>query len=281
VVAPPSITVMTPSPMTASANAQQFTITGVNFAPNATVKASYTGGTPVTLAASVVSATSITASITTGTTARAWSIVVTNPSGVATPAATLQVIAGPSVTSISPSPLPVSANPQTVTITGANFAAGASVKASYSSGTPVMLNITSLTATTITATFATGSAPHDWSIVVTNPSGASSSPTTLSVVAPPSIASLSPNSMTASFTAQPLTITGANFATGAVVKASYSGGAPVTLNITSANASSITTSFTPGSIARAWSIRVTNPNGQVSNAATLTVTAAAAPGNKH
>jgi subtilase family serine protease len=106
----PSIASMSPNPMPAGAIAQTLTITGTNFVSGATVTASYTGGTPVTLTTSSVSATSITASFTPGTTARTWSVVVTNPGGAASSAASLQVTApAPSIASMSPNPMPTSA----------------------------------------------------------------------------------------------------------------------------------------------------------------------------
>jgi hypothetical protein len=142
----------------------------------------------------------------------------------------------------------VSANAQTLTITGANFAAGATVKASYPSGTPVTLSTSSISSTSITASFTPGTTAREWGVVVTNPDGTASA-------------------------AQPLAIAGTNFAAGATVQASYTGGTPVNLSVASVSATAIAASFSPGMTPRTWSVVVTNPGGTASAPASLQVAA--------
>jgi subtilase family serine protease len=91
--------------------------------------------------------------------------------------------------------------------------------------------------------------------------------------AAPSITSLNPNPMTASASAQTLTINGSNFAAGAAVQASYSGGPVTALTVTGVTATKITASIVTGVATRTWNIVVTNPGGLSSSGASLLVNA--------
>jgi subtilase family serine protease len=93
----------------------------------------------------------------------------------------------------------------------------------------------------------------------------------------PSISALNPDPMTASSTAQTLTITGSNFAAGAKVQASYAGGPATNLTVNTVGPGQITASVVTGVATRVWSIVVTNPNGQSSFAGSLQVTAPTTP----
>jgi pseudomonalisin len=185
-----------------------------------------------------------------------------------------------SITSLSPNPMTASASSQTLTINGAGFQTGATVKVSYTgfSGT---LTVTSLTATQILAAINTGTAANTWTVEVVNPGGAVSNSASLTVNAAatptPAIASLSPNPMTGSSSNQTLTITGTGFVTGDTVQASYSGGAVATLQILSVSATQIQASIATGATARTWTVKVVNANNAASNSVSLQVTAPAAP----
>jgi hypothetical protein len=155
--------------MTASPSAQTLTIDGGNFATGVTVLASYAGGAASSLAITSFASNRIKALISTGTAVGVWTVVVKNPDGQSV-STSLQVTAPPPViTSLSPNPMTASATPQTLTIKGANFAAGVTVLASYPGGALNTLAITSLNANQITATISTGTAPHTWNIVVKMP----------------------------------------------------------------------------------------------------------------
>lgn len=165
----PVINMVSPNPMTASPSAQTLTIDGANFATGVTVLASYAGGAASSLAITSFASNRIKALISTGTAVGAWTLVVRNPDGQSV-STSLQVTAPPPViTSLSPNPMTASATPQTLTIKGANFAAGVTVLASYPGGALNTLAITSLNANQITATISTGTAPHTWNIVVKMP----------------------------------------------------------------------------------------------------------------
>jgi subtilase family serine protease len=278
--APPPVTLsiasLSPNPMTGSASNQLLTLAGTGFQTGATVKATYPGYS-ATLQVSSITATQIQAAINVGVTARAWSVQVSNPSGPASNAATLQVNAPPvppAIASLSPNPMTGSTASQTLTIKGSGFQSGATVQAGYT-GYTVTLQVSSLSATQIQALIDVGTTARSWTVKVVNPGGMSSNVATLQVTAPPSppaIASLSPNPMAGSAANQTLTILGSGFQSGATVQASYTG-YTAALQVSSISAAQIKATINVGATARAWTLKVVNPNGQASNLASLTVTA--------
>jgi NADH:ubiquinone oxidoreductase subunit F (NADH-binding) len=285
VVAPstaPLIGSVTPNPMTGSAAAQTLTIAGSGFLSGAKVAAIYSGGSSTNLTVTSLSATQIQASIITSTTARTWSITVTNTTGPASNAASLSVVApavAPVIGSVTPNPMTGSTAPQTLTIAGSGFLTGAKVAAIYSGGSSTSLTVTSLSATQIQASIITSTTARTWSITVTNTTGPASNAASLTVVAPPVapvVVSVTPNPMTGSTAPQTLTIAGSGFLSGAKVAASYAGGSSTSLTVISLGATQIQATITTGTTARTWSITVTNTTGPASNAGSLTVVASPA-----
>jgi hypothetical protein len=202
----------------------------------------------------VVNATTITG--TTGAhAAGAVNVVVTNPD---TQAGTLTngftYLAPPTVTSITPTSGSTGGG-TSVTITGSNFVAGATVAL----GGVAATGVTVVNATTITAT--TGAhAAGAVNVVVTNPNGQSGTLTNGftygSLSPPPTVTSVMPNSgSTAGGTG--VTITGSNFVAGATVTL---GGVAAT-GVTVVNATTITAT-TGAHAAGAVTVVVTNPNLQ-------------------
>jgi len=164
--AAPAPTVTSVSPATGStAGGTAITITGTNFVSGATVTIGGTAATSVV----VVSGTSITAA-TPAHAAGAVSIVVTNVGGQSgTLASAFTYIAPPTISSVSPTGGPI-AGGTAVTITGTNFAAGATVTFGGVSATGVVVvSATSITATT--PAHAAGAV----TVVVTNPNTLSGS----------------------------------------------------------------------------------------------------------
>ncbi len=231
-----------------------------------------------TLTVSSLTATKITASITTGTAARIWNLQVTNPNGTKSNVAPLQINAAtppPSIASVNPNPLTGSASAQRITVNGSGFLAGAQLQASYP-GYTTTLPITGQSATQLVAAFTSGTTARTWTLTVTNPGGLSSNSVTLTVTAPvPSPAITSIGSLRPQNTQQTLTITGSGFVTGAkVLVVPAAGGAYTTLQgtqITSITAAQIQVSFNPGSTPRMWLAEVVNPNGTPSNVGTFQV----------
>ena len=211
-----SITSLSPNPMTASPTAQTLTINGTAFQSGASVKVGTTAFTGS--AVKFVSATQLTVSVTEAA-AGTFPVVVTNPNALASNPVSLTVNApaAAGITSLSPNPMTASATAQTLTINGTAFQAGASVKVGATAFTGSAVNFVSATSLTVSVTEATaGTFP----VVVTNPNAAASNSVSLTVSAQaaPGITSLNPNPMTASVTAQTLTINGTAFQSGASVK---------------------------------------------------------------
>ena len=282
----PAISSVSPNPMPASAAAQTFTITGANFAAGATVQAGYAGGTATSLPVVSLTGTEISVSIVTGMVSRVWSIVVTNPNGRASFAATLQVTAPPpppAIASLSPNPMTGSTSSQVLTINGSGFQSGAglSVSLTYPGGPVTTLSgsqIAFINSAQVLALVAVGTSARAWSVTLTNPNGQSSPAASFNVVAPPpapAIASLSPNPMPRSSSLQTLTIDGTGFTAGANLRviASFPGYTAVLQGpqITSVSPTRITALINVGNTARNWLIQVMNPDGSASNRSTLPV----------
>jgi subtilase family serine protease len=282
----PSISSLSPNPMTASASTQTLTITGSNFAAGATVQASYAGGPVSNLAVTSLTPTRITAAISTGTVTRTWSIVVTNPNGQASSPASLQVNApnpAPAIAGLSPNPMTGSTSGQVLMINGSGFQSGVglAVNLTYPGGPTTTLTgsqIAFVNSGQVLALVTLGTTARSWTVTVTNPSGLVSNASSLIVVAPPpppSITSLTPNPMSRSASVQPLTIQGSGFTAdnGLKILTSYPGFSGVLQGsqITSVTPTQITVQINVGATPRNWSIQVMNPNGDTSNKVTLQV----------
>ncbi len=223
------------------------TISGSNFAAGATVAFGGAAATNVM----VVNSTTITATTPAGS-AGAATVTVTNPDGQSGSLTSgFTYIASPTVSSVSPNS-GSAAGGTVVTITGTNFATGATVTFGSASAT----NVTVANSTTITATTPAGSGGAV-TVTVTNSGGQSGSLTNgFTYTAPPTVSSVSPNSGSTSG-GTPVIITGTNFVTGATVTF----GSASATNVTVANGTTITAT-TPAGSAGAVTVTVTNSSGQ-------------------
>ncbi|MGF7183908.1 hypothetical protein HDF11_005441 [Tunturiibacter psychrotolerans] len=190
-------------------------------------------------------------------------VVVNGQSGSLASAFTY--IGQPMVTGVSPNNGPV-AGGTAVTITGTNFAPGATV----TFGSAAATNVTVANSTTITATTPPGSTGAvTVAVVVNGQSGSLASAFTY--IGQPAVTGVSPNNgPVAGGTA--VTITGTNFAPGATVTF----GSAAATNVTVANSTTITATTPPGSTG-AVTVKVTNSGGQsgsLANGFTYTATAA-------
>jgi hypothetical protein len=162
----------------------------------------------------------------------------------------------PTVASVSPNS-GTTAGGTAVTITGANFATGATVTFGSAAATSVVV----VSGTQITATTPAGTAGAAL-VTVSNPGGQSGALAGgFTYIAPPTVTSVSPNNgPVAGGTA--VTITGTNFAAGAAVTL---GGTAAT-NVVVASSTTITAT-TPAHAAGAVAATVTNSNGLSGNLA--------------
>ena len=196
-----------------------------------------TNSTTITATTPAGSAGSVTVTVTTG-----------SQSGSLTNGFTYVVV--PTVTSVSPNSGP-GAGGTAVTITGTNFASGATVKF----GSAAATNVVVTNSTTITATTPAGSAGSVTVTVTVN--GQSGSLTNgFTYVVPPTVSSVSPNSGSTSG-ATAVTIKGTNFAAGATVTF----GSAAATNVVVTNSTTITAKTPAGSVG-AVTVTVTNTGSQ-------------------
>ena len=210
------------------------TITGTNFAAGATVTFGGTAATNVV----VVNSTTITATTPAGSAGRSDGDG-DGERAERKPGNGFTYVAPPTVSSVSPNSGSTLGG-TAVTITGTNFAAGATVTFGGTAAT----NVVVVNSTTITATTPAGSAGAVTVMVTVNgQSGSLTNGYTYVVV--PTVTSVSPNNgSTAGGTA--VTITGTNFAAGATVTF---GGTAAT-NVVVVNSTTITAT-TPAGMRRA------------------------------
>ena len=267
VTATPTLTSITPISGVQGANVP-VTLTGTNFAANATVNVSGSGVTVSNV--QVVSATQITATLGIAANAALGGDTVTvTSSGVTTNGVTFTVTAPPTLTSISPTG-GVQGSNVPVTLTGTNFAANATVNVSGSGVT--VSNVVVVSATQITATFGiAANATVGGDTVTVTSSGVTTSGVTFTVTATPTLTSISPTNGVQG-TNVPVTLTGTNFAANATVNVSGSG---VTVsNVIVVSATQITATFGIAANATVGGDTVTvMSSGVTTNGVTFTVTA--------
>ena len=262
--AAPVVTDVNPGALPNSGPAQ-LTLTGTGFVDGATVALELAGqpdipGTGV----DVVSSTTITATFDlTNVAPQDWDVRVTNPDGGTSVCADCFTVTGstPDVTGADPDSLGQGATNQDVTITGGDFAMGATVSFS---GTGITVNdVTFVDETelianiTISPTATTG----DRNITVTNTDGLSGSCTAcFTVNAAPTVTSTDPSSRGQGAAAQNITINGTGFVDGATVTFSGTG---ITVNsVTFVDATELTANITIAGSAPtgARNVTVTNPD---------------------
>ena len=236
------------------------TITGTNFAGGAAVTFGGTTATSVT----VVSSTTITATTPAGT-AGAATVTVTNPGGQSGSLAGGFIYGSPTVSSVSPNN-GSTAGGTSVTITGTNFASGATVTFGGTAAT----SVTVVSSTTITATTPAGTAGAV-TVTVTNPGGQSGSLSSgFTYVVAPTVSSVSPNNgPPAGGTA--VTITGTNFASGATV--TFAG--TTATNVVVANNTTITATTPAGTGTVTVTVTVNGESGSLAGGFTYNGTVGA------
>jgi uncharacterized protein (TIGR03437 family) len=115
--------------------------------------------------------------VPTGQTSATYPMVVT-VGGL--PTQTVNLVVGtpsPTITALTPNPVPLSANPQTVTFTGTYFQSGLTVLLYSPSGTESSIsgaNINVISATQFTAQITVGTSAGTWTALVFNPDGGES-----------------------------------------------------------------------------------------------------------
>lgn len=226
IVLAPTISSITPDAVTAGTGDVSLTVNGSGFASGASVK---WNGNPIGTV--FVGASQLTATVPASDVAHPGTAHVTVSSGgVSSNAVTFTIVAGPALTSLSPNSTTAGSPAFTLTVTGTGFASTATVLWNGSSS----LSTTFHSATQLTATVPANliASPGTASVTVKS-SGVSSNALNFTVVAGPSLTSLSPTAITAgtgaglgAATGCPasvgavgtLTINGSGFASGAAAE---------------------------------------------------------------
>ncbi|MCI0342714.1 MAG: IPT/TIG domain-containing protein [Planctomycetales bacterium] len=212
--AAPAPTISSISPASGpTAGGTTITITGTGFQRNGASQATVTIAGSAATSVQVLTATTIVC-VTPAGPAGAQNVVVTNPDAQSATAAGGFTYIGPSptVTSLNPTSGTVLGG-TTVTITGTNFASGATVLFGSNLAT-----VSTVTATQIVVISPAGSAIGPTTVTVTNPGGGSGSLTNgyNYLGSPPTITGINP-ATGASTGGTTVTITGTNFYPGATV----------------------------------------------------------------
>ena len=186
----------------------------------------------------------------------------------------------PVVSGLNPSTVPAY-SAFTLTVNGSNFEPGAQVRFGDTLLTTTFVSSGQLTAAVpLSANWYRSVYPNAYPIAVVNPDGTLSNSVTLAITAPipaPAISGLSPSSVPA-YSAFTLTVNGSNFVSGAQVK--FNG---ILLAATFQSASQLTVAVPLSSnwyrsvYPNSYAIEVVNPNGMVSNTATIAITAPIPP----
>ena len=199
------------------------------------------------------------------------SLTITNPTqaggdgllgivgGSVTVSGAIAVRCAPEISSITPASVAADGVHQSVTITGTNFAPGATV--SEASSDVTFTNLIVVDATTITVDVSSTVAGAK-SITVTNPNGDTTAvPGTIVFQSAPWIDGFSPNSVALDGRSHTITVAGGQFVDGSVITvAGTSVGGAVIDSTTFDDASQLTISVT-GTVLGTIDLTVTNPDG--------------------
>jgi hypothetical protein len=208
-----------------------------------------------------------------GSTSGTFGIEVLNPSGGRSVRFTFstQGQANPSISSISPNPVPTFNADQNVQVFGSNFLSGLLVDVFNNSGTKVGTlsgsQIKSVTSSSFTMLISLGSSASTFGIEVVNPNGGRSSRFTFSTTTPnPTVSSISPNPVPVFNGNQNVQVFGTNFQSGLIVDVFNSSGIKVgtlsgsqVLNVTP---TSFTMVISLGNTPASFGIEVLNPSGR-------------------
>ena len=270
---PPAVTGVNPNPMTGSNSAQILVLSGTGFVAGSALKVTVGGTVYQGPQIWSVSSTQLMVSVIVGTSAQTLPVVVTVPSGQASSPVYMTVAApvAPIISAVNPNPMTGSNSPQTLTITGTGFLSG--LKLSIGSSLIPAGQLAVLTPTLLQISVVTGLSANVYAVQVANANGGVSNRVNLQVNAPPlpAITSLMPNPLIHSKATQVLTVNGTNFQSGAGLQVTvgstpYSGSQVIFVS-----SSQLLVAVTTASTSPALAVQVTNPSGEVSNSATLTV----------
>jgi hypothetical protein len=209
----PVVTQLTPTSAAAGTAGLQLTVAGTGFSSSSVVQWNGTA-----IPTNFGSATQLTATVsaTLLQTVGMSFITVVNPGGSITSGATFTV-AGPTLTTISPTSATAGAASLALTLTGTNFVTGSVASWNGSALPTTVTNATSATAQVSAAQLATAGT---FVVVVTNPGGAVSGTQFFVLSAPsaPTVTGATPASAVAGSAAFQITLAGTGFVAGSVIQ---------------------------------------------------------------
>ncbi|MEO8036966.1 MAG: IPT/TIG domain-containing protein, partial [Acidobacteriota bacterium] len=269
---PPVLVSLSPPSTVAGAGALTLTVNGANFVNGAGVRVN-----SVSRPTTFIDSTRVTAQLTAADVQNAGTLQITAtiPGSIPSSALSFTVYPNdPQITTLSPSTISVGSAAFILQVNGQNFAPSAVVRVNDTNRTTSFVSSRQLNVA-IPATDVDRATTLF--ITVLNPNLQMSPPSTLPVTtgAPsPSITLLSPNPVGTESSPVTLSVTGANFLSGAVVKANGASRPTTFVDASHLTAQLSTTDIaTPTTI----TITVTNPSGASSGAATLNVIEANTP----
>ncbi|MBI2926384.1 MAG: peptidoglycan DD-metalloendopeptidase family protein [Verrucomicrobia bacterium] len=192
----PTISSVSPNPVTGSAGQQTITVRGANFVNKPTLTLTWPGQSGYTVPSgqvTLVTSRELRMSIT-ATTPGTWTVKVTNPdeqSSAPFPF-TVEKPPAPSISRVSPSPVTAFNTRQTITIYGAHFVNKPTLTLTWT-GQPNYTvpdaRVTFVNSSELRMSVTTTATPDSWTVKVTNPDEQSSNPWTfqvapLTVIAP-------------------------------------------------------------------------------------------------
>ncbi|MEW6721532.1 MAG: polysaccharide deacetylase family protein [Thermodesulfobacteriota bacterium] len=266
VPADPRITALSPANVVAGNPAFNLTVNGAGFVSGADVRWNGLNRTTTYVSATQLRAAVLAADVAVPGTFR---VSVRNPNGGVSNEANFEVrVVPPVLAAIEPFVTTAGSPAFTLAGSGSNFLPGAKVRWSGSERTTTYVSSTQLQAGIQAADIASAGI---YNVTVLNPDGGVSSAVPFEVMGPPpAVSALSPSSASAGSAAFTLTVTGANFVSGAKVR--WNGSNRTTTYISSAQ---LRASISSTDIASQGSfpISVANPDDAVSNAVYFNVTA--------
>ena len=288
----PTISSMSPNPVPGYDGDQTVFIYGSGFVNGNGLKVHVTWpngqgdltGTQV----SFVSSSQLSIRINVGTVAANWTARVINPDGGQSNIFNFTVTAAtstPTISSMSPNPVPGFNGDQTVYIYGSGFVSGNGLKVHVTwpngqgdlTGTQVSL----LSSSQLSIRINVGTVAANWTARVINPDGGQSNIFNFTVTAAtstPTISSMSPNPVPGFNGDQTVYIYGSGFVSGNGLKVHVTwpnGQGDLTgSQVSFVSSSQLSIRINVGTVAANWTARVINPDGGQSNIFSFTVTAA-------
>jgi uncharacterized membrane protein len=234
--------------------------------------ASFSASGVSVISTTYVSATSLTVkvAIAANATLGAGNVTVTTDGGTDTCTGCLTIDARPTITTISPGPVPGATT--TLTVTGTGFQSGLAVKSTVPGATFGSVSDQSATSFQIPITIPAGTARGTYTLTVTNPDGGA---VTKNLVLPPvpTVTGASPNPVLANTPTKSLTVTGTGFDTTSVASFSASGVSVISTTYVSATSLTVKVAIAANATLGAGNVTVTTDGGTDTCTGCLTIDA--------